>query len=113
MVKHSPALDSTFAALSDPTRRAILASLSRGDASVSQLAEPHPISMPAILKHLSVLERAGLVTLEKHGRVRRCQLSADPLKEAAQWLAGYREFWEKQLDSLDRYLANQKTSSNS
>jgi DNA-binding transcriptional ArsR family regulator len=109
MVNHdSERLDVLFGALSDPTRRAILASLAQGEASVSELARPHPMSLPAILKHMRALERAGLVSQRKSGRVRRCRLVATPLKEASDWLSQYRLFWEGQLDALDRYLAAQR-----
>ena len=105
MVKHSAAvLDATFAALADPTRRAILARLARGDSSVSALARPFDVSLPAISKHLRVLERAGLVTQRKQGRTRRCRLAARPLRQASLWLAHYREFWEARLDALERHL---------
>lgn len=105
MVNHfSDSLGATFAALADPTRRAILERLARGDASVSELAEPFQVSLPAISKQLRVLEQAGLVTREKEGRVRRCRLDAEPMKEAARWLARYRRYWERQLDSLADYL---------
>ena len=101
---HPAALDATFSALSDPTRRAILARLARGDVNVTELAEPFDVSLPAVTKHLNVLERAGLLVREKEGRVRRCQLVASPLRQAAEWLERYRKFWEGQLDSLARYL---------
>jgi DNA-binding transcriptional ArsR family regulator len=104
MVNYSAALDATFSALSDPTRRAILARLSRGDVNVTELAEPFDVSLPAVTKHLNVLQRAGLLVREKEGRVRRCQLVASPLKQAADWIERYRRFWEGQLDSLARYL---------
>ena len=105
MVKYSNgSLDRTFAALSDPTRRAILARLAQGDISVSELAEPFNVSLPAISKHLRVLERAGLLVQERDGRVRRCHLVAEPLKEAAEWIVRYREFWEAQFDALAEYL---------
>jgi DNA-binding transcriptional ArsR family regulator len=97
-------LDTTFAALADPTRRAILAALIGGQASVSELAKPHRMSLPAVMKHLRVLQDAGLVAQEKTGRVRRCRLAGESLREASDWLARYRVFWEAQLDSLDRYL---------
>jgi DNA-binding transcriptional ArsR family regulator len=100
----SPVLDSTFSALADPTRRAILEQLARGDSSVTQLADPFAVSLPAISRHLRVLERAGLLWREKKGRVHRCCLSADRLKEAADWIARYRRFWEKQLAALAHYL---------
>ena len=97
-------LDATFAALADPTRRAILFRLMRGDASASQLAEPFRISLPGILKHLHVLENAGLVELRKQGRLRQCHLIAGPIREAADWLSVYRQFWERNLALLAGYL---------
>jgi DNA-binding transcriptional ArsR family regulator len=109
MVKYSRGLDATFRALADPTRRGILADLSRGQASVSQLAGPYRISLPAVMKHLRVLERAGLLSQRKTGRVRRCRLSVQPLKRAASWLSQYRAFWENQFDALDRYLAQENS----
>jgi DNA-binding transcriptional ArsR family regulator len=106
MVKYSSALlDSTFAALSDATRRGILARLARqGETSVSELAAPYKMSLPAVSKHLRVLEHAGLVARQKDGRVHRCRLRAEPMKDAAAWIEHYRQFWETQLDSLARYL---------
>lgn len=105
MVNYSSAnLDATFAALADPTRRAILARLAQGDASVSELAEPFAMSLPAISKHLTVLERAGLLIRQKEGRVRRCHLIARPLRDAAVWIAFYQQFWEEQFDALADYL---------
>jgi DNA-binding transcriptional ArsR family regulator len=105
MVKLSePRLDATFGALADGTRRAILARLASGDASVTELAEPHAMSVPAVTKHLRVLASAGLVSSEKQGRVRRCHLEAAPLADAAAWMAFYRRFWGGQLASLDRFL---------
>ena len=98
-------LDSVFAALSDPTRRAILERLAMGDWSVTELAEPFSMSLPAISKHLGVLEKASLITREKDGRVRRCRLTADPMKEAAQWIGRYRAFWQEQLEALGEYLS--------
>jgi len=98
------ALNLTFSALADPTRRAILERLSFGDSTVTDLAEPFDVSLPAISKQLCVLERAGLLTQEKDGRVRRCHLEALPMKEAVEWIAQYRRFWEDQLDSLANYL---------
>ena len=99
-------LNHTFAALADPTRRAILERLSFGDSSVTALAEPFDVSLPAISKQLRVLERAGLLTQEKDGRVRRCRLEALPMKEAVEWIAQYQRFWEDKLDSLANYLEN-------
>src|ERR1700681_736855 len=101
MVKYQR-LDATFHALADPTRRAILAALRRGERPVSALAAPHNMSLPAVMKHLQVLEQAGLVRQRKKGRVRHCRLSAQPLKQAEAWLSKYRVFWSNQLDSLDR-----------
>jgi DNA-binding transcriptional ArsR family regulator len=104
MVKYSTSLDTTFSALSDPTRRTILLTLQRGNASVTELARPHDISMPAILKHLHVLEQAGLIEQKKTGRVRMCRLTVAPMQQAADWLSLYRVFWENQLDALGRFL---------
>ena len=109
MVKYHR-LDATFHALADPTRRAILAALKRGQRPVSVLAAPHRMSLPAVMKHLQVLEHAGLVRQKKSGRVRQCHLSAKPLKQAEAWLSKYRLFWGQQLDSLDRYLAKQQST---
>jgi DNA-binding transcriptional ArsR family regulator len=106
MVNNQQALDSTFAALSDATRRGILARLATGEASVTELAKPYDMSLPAVSKHLRVLESAGLVARSKDGRVHRCRLEAAPMKSAADWIAHYRQFWEAQLDSLQRYLEN-------
>ena len=97
-------LDLTFAALADPTRRAILERLSFGDSSVTALAEPFDVSLPAISKQLRVLERAGLLLQQKDGRIRRCRLEAQPMKEAVDWIAHYRRFWEEKLESLAGYL---------
>src|SRR5579862_9019267 len=104
MVKYSTNLDATFSALSDPTRRTILLTLQRGDASVTELARPHDISMPAILKHLNVLEQAGLIEQKKTGRVRMCRLTVAPMQQASDWLSLYRVFWENQLDNLAKFL---------
>jgi DNA-binding transcriptional ArsR family regulator len=104
MVKYSTSLDTTFSALSDPTRRTILTTLQRGHASVTELARPHDISMPAILKHLHVLAQAGLIEQKKTGRVRMCRLTVAPMQQAADWLSLYRVFWETQLDALGRFL---------
>lgn len=98
-------LDSTFSALANPTRRAILGLLAEGQASVSQLAAPFDISLPAMLKHLRLLERAELIVRTKEGRVSRCRLAAGPLKDAAEWIAFYRQFWERQLGALAQHLA--------
>ena len=98
-------LDHVFAALADPTRRAIVARLARGDASVGELAEPFDMTAPAVTKHLKVLERAGLLSREVDGRVHRCRLQVRPIEHAAAWIARHRKFWERQLDSLSAYLA--------
>ncbi|MGH7152818.1 MAG: ArsR/SmtB family transcription factor [Acetobacteraceae bacterium] len=97
-------LNATFAALADPTRRAILTRLASGDASVTELAGPFDISMPAISKHLKVLERAGLITRGREAQWRPCRLRAEPLKSAAEWLGHYRALWEQSFDRLDDYL---------
>ena len=97
-------LDRTFAALADPTRRAILAHLSTGQASVTELAAPFAMSLPAVSKHLKVLERAGLVARGRRAQWRPAQLQAEPLHEVADWLADYRRFWEERLDRFDEYL---------
>ena len=97
-------LDSTFAALSDPTRREILQRLSGGERAIGELAERFDISLPAVSKHLTVLQRAGLIVRRKQGRVRRCRLLARPMREAAAWIQRYRRFWEQQFDQLARYL---------
>jgi DNA-binding transcriptional ArsR family regulator len=97
-------LDHIFAALADPTRRAILARLARGESTVTELAAPHRISLPAISKHLRVLERAGLLARRRDGRVHRCRLVGAPLGDAATWLVRYSRFWEQQFDALARYL---------
>jgi DNA-binding transcriptional ArsR family regulator len=98
-------LDAVFAALADPTRRAILAHLATREASVTELAQPFRISLPGVHKHLRVLERAGLLAHAKQGRVRRCRLQARPMKNAARWIERYRRFWEHQFDALATYLA--------
>ena len=97
-------LNATFSALADPTRRAILARLASGETSVSELAEPFEMSMPAISKHLKVLQRAGLIERGREAQWRPCRLSAGPLKDASDWLDRYRRFWEESLDRLDVYL---------
>src|SRR5579863_9927937 len=101
-------LSETFAALADPTRRAILARLSSGEASVTELAAPHDISMPAISKHLKVLERAGLITRGREAQWRPCRLDAGGLKNVADWVEHYRRFWEASLDRLNSYLEELK-----
>ena len=100
----SPDLNITFAALADPTRRAILARLASGEASVTELAEPFEMSLPAISKHLKVLERAGLIARGREAQWRPCRLAAGPLKDAADWLDHYRRFWDESFDRLEDYL---------
>ena len=97
-------LSTTFAALADPTRRAILARLSLGETSVTELAEPFSMSMPAVSKHLKVLERAGLISRGREAQWRPCRLHAAPLQEAAGWLEEYRRFWSAHIDALERHL---------
>jgi DNA-binding transcriptional ArsR family regulator len=97
-------LSATFAALADPTRRAILARLASGEASVTDLAEPFEMSMPAISKHLKVLERAGLIARGREAQWRPCRIEAAPLREVAGWVEHYRHFWEESFDRLDEYL---------
>lgn len=105
MVKYSSvALDRTFAALADPTRRRILTHLARGHKRVTHLARPHAMSLPAVSKHLRVLEEAGLLRRRRYGRVHEMQLDARPLKKAAQWVDQYRKFWEGSFDRLAEYL---------
>ena len=98
------ALSQTFAALADPTRRAILARLAEGESSVTDLAAPFDMSMPAISKHLKVLERAGLIARSRDAQYRPCHLDAGPLKDVADWVSEYRKFWEQSFDRLDAYL---------
>ena len=97
-------LSVTFAALADPTRRAILAHLAKGEASVTELAQPFQMSLPAISKHLKVLERAGLIVRSREAQWRPCRLEVEPLKDAADWIEQYRQFWEQSFDRLDEYL---------
>src|SRR5882757_731252 len=109
MRKVAPALTAdrlslTFAALADPTRRAILARLTAGATSVTELAEPHDMSLPAISKHLGVLERSGLIERSRAAQWRPCRLKAEPLKDAVNWLEHYRTFWEQSFDRLEDYL---------
>ena len=105
MVKHSSSqLDRTFAAMADPIRRTILARLQRGVATVTELASPHAVSLPAISKHLRVLERAGLIDRTKEGRIHLVRLVARPIQDAHEWLESYRQFWEGQLDALGNYI---------
>ena len=102
-------LDSAFSALADPTRRAILARLAEGEATVMELAEPFEMSMPAISKHLKVLERAGLIARGREAQWRPCRLEASPLKDVSDWVEHYRRFWEQSFDRLDDYLLELKS----
>ena len=106
----SPSLDSTFAALADPTRRAILARLASGEASVTELAKPFEISQPAISRHLKVLERAGLISRGQSAQLRPRRLEPKPLADACEWLEGYRQFWEGRFQRLDALLDAMKTT---
>src|SRR3954464_4099409 len=99
-------LTATFAALADPTRRAILARLAAGEATVNELAEPFPISVQAISKHLSVLERAGLIIRTREAQWRRCRLDPAPLRTLAEWVDQYRRLWDERYDTLDHYLSD-------
>jgi DNA-binding transcriptional ArsR family regulator len=101
-------LDLVFAALSDSTRRRVLAQLGDGGATVTELAQPHQMSLPGFMKHLAVLEAAGLIARSKEGRVVRCELDAAPMQEAAMWISRYERFWSGQLDALGRYLYHQE-----
>ena len=101
-------LSTTFAALADPTRRAILARLASGECSVSELAEPFEISMPAVSKHLRVLERAGLIARSREAQWRPCRIEAAPLKQVAEWTEQYRRIWETKFDNLELYLQQLK-----
>ena len=102
-------LSATFAALADPTRRAILARLASGELSVTELAEPFEMSLPAVSKHLKVLQRAGLVARGREAQWRPCRLDARPLKDAADWVGHYRRFWAQSFDRLDNYLHELKS----
>ena len=102
---NTDALNATFAALADPTRRAILAQLAAGEATVSDLAGPFAISGPAISRHLKVLQRAGLITQGRDRQFRPCRIEAAPLKDAADWTLQYRQLWEQRLDRLEKYLS--------
>jgi len=114
MVNYQPAvLDRTFAALADPTRRALLARLDEEDGlSVSELAKPFPVSLPAIMKHLDVLSDAGLITRSKTGRTVTCQLTPAPMEQAMEWLARYERYWTEQLDRLAAFLENDQWQPN-
>lgn len=105
-------LSVTFAALADPTRRAILAHLAKGEASVTELAQPFEMSLPAISKHLKVLERAQLIARSREAQWRPCRLEAEPLKDAADWIEQYRQFWDERLDRLEDYLHELQTQEN-
>lgn len=108
----SERLDATFAALADPTRRAIIARLAKGETSVKELRRPFAISAPAITKHLKVLERAGLVTRSRQAQWRPCRLNGAPLREVDRWVAVYRRLWEERLDRLDEYLLELQRQTN-
>ena len=111
MVKYSSrSLDRTFAALADPTRRRILTHLAGGDKCVTDLAKPYAMSLPAVSKHLRVLERAGLIRRQRCGRVHQLKLEAEPMQDALAWIEKYRRFWEKNLDRLDDYLKQLQTT---
>lgn len=103
-------LSATFAALADPTRRAILARLALGETSVSELAKPFDMSLPAVSKHLKVLERAGLIARGREAQWRPCRIEPTPLKDVDDWLEGYRRFWEESFDRLDHYLQELQAS---
>lgn len=105
MTQAIDALSQTLSALADPTRRAILAQLSKGAATVNELAEPFDISLPAISRHLKVLENAGLISRGREAQWRPCQLNAEPLKQLDGWLGKYRKFWEGSFDRMDAYLS--------
>lgn len=101
-------LSTTFSALADPTRRAILARLALGESTVLELAEPFEMSLPAVSKHLKVLEKAGLIARSRNAQWRPCRLEAGPLRDAAEWVESYRKFWEQSFDQLDEYLQTLK-----
>ncbi len=109
MVNQGDRLSATLSALSDPTRRAILARLARGETAVNELAQPFDMSLPAISKHLKVLERAGLISRGRDAQRRPCRLEAAPLHELSDWVAAYRQFWEQRLDRLEAYLGTAQT----
>ena len=113
MVKCSPRLlNRTFAALADPTRRRILEHLAQGDRCVTELAQPHAMSLPAVSKHLRVLERAGLVRRQRRGRVHSLKLETKPMQQAQAWIEEYRKFWEQSFDRLDHYLKQLQAKEN-
>src|SRR6187549_4249145 len=105
----SDQLSATFAALADPTRRAILSRLTSGEASVTELAEPFDMSLPAVTKHLKVLQRAGLISQSREAQWRPCRLQARPMREAAEWMEPYRRHWEQRFDRLEQYLRDTET----
>ena len=107
MTMHDP-LSTTFAALADPTRRAILARLATSEATVGEIAEPFRVSLPAISRHLKVLENANLIVRHKDAQWRRCRLEPEPLREAADWVSQYRKFWEERFDALGQFLEQQQ-----
>ena len=107
MVYHFSALDNTFSALSDPTRRAIISQLAYGELPILEIAAPFQMSLPAVSKHIRVLEGAGLVIRRKRGRINYCRLNARPLRDAAKWLVFYQQFWGAKLDSLANFLENE------
>lgn len=111
MLSTSDKLSATFSALADPTRRAILARLSSGEASVQEIAKPFKMTLPAISKHLKVLEKASLISRSRTAQWRPCYLQAAPLKEAADWVEQYRKFWEQRFDQLDAYLQQLQSAS--
>lgn len=113
MVNYQERLDRTFAALVDPTRRAILAQLERKDASISELAQPFAIKLPAVLKHLDVLEDAGLITRAKLGRTVTIRLRAQPMREAMAWLRRYERFWSERLDGITAYAERKEAEARS
>jgi len=104
MVYYSSELDQTFYALSDPTRRAIVSKLAEREMSILELASPFTMSLPAVSKHIRVLEKAGLLARKKQGRVQYCRLNTEPMRNAAKWLAFYQQFWDAKLDSLANFL---------
>ena len=108
----SDQLSTTFAALADPTRRAILSRLALGEAPVNELAQPFRMSLPAVSKHLKVLERAGLIARGREAQWRPCRLEAGPLKDVSNWVENYRRFWEESFDRLDEYLVELKNKQN-
>jgi DNA-binding transcriptional ArsR family regulator len=111
LVQYSPSLDSTFAAISDPTRRAILERLGRGGATISELAEPAGMSLTGLKKHVRVLEEAGLVSTEKRGRMRHCQLGPKRLEDAGEWIERYRRGWEERFDRVEEIVERKRGTS--